>query len=226
EMNALVANRFQQGRIFLVGDAARTQPPSGGLGGNTGIAEAHNLAWKLAAVLRGEAGEALLATYDSERRPLADYTAEQMALLSRQRQNEGSAGITVDPVAVNAGYRYSAGAIVQEASSEQLPLIQHPDRWQGEPGTYAPYVAFKQDGRPVSTLDLLGRQFVLLTSPEGAQWKQAARNIKETLHLSLESYQVGDESGDLIDINHHFCETFGITAGGAVLVRPDGFIGW
>jgi len=102
---ALVADRFQQGRVFLVGDAARSQPPSGGLGGNTGIAEAYNLAWKLATVLRGEAGEALLSTYDEERRPLADYTAAQMALLSQQRQTEGSAGITVDPSSVSMGYR-------------------------------------------------------------------------------------------------------------------------
>jgi putative polyketide hydroxylase len=109
EAVALVADRFEVGRVFLVGDAARTQPPSGGLGGNTGIAEAYNLAWKLAAVLHGEAGEALLATYDAERRPLADYTAEQAALLSERRQTEGSAGITVDLTSVNAGYRYSAG---------------------------------------------------------------------------------------------------------------------
>ncbi|GIP30899.1 hypothetical protein J2TS4_01090 [Paenibacillus sp. J2TS4] len=62
EMAARVADRFQQGRVLLVGDSARVQPPSGGLGGNTGIAEAQNLAWKLAAVLRGEAGPDLLAT--------------------------------------------------------------------------------------------------------------------------------------------------------------------
>src|SRR5260221_6741306 len=74
----LVADRFQQGRVFLVGDAARTQPPSGGLGGNTGIAEAHNLAWKLAAVLLREAGEAMLATDHAARRPLADHTTQQL----------------------------------------------------------------------------------------------------------------------------------------------------
>jgi 2-polyprenyl-6-methoxyphenol hydroxylase-like FAD-dependent oxidoreductase len=77
EARELVAERFQQGRVFLVGDAARTQPPTGGLGGASGIAEAYNLTWKLAAVMRREAGEALLATYDAERRPQADYTAEQ-----------------------------------------------------------------------------------------------------------------------------------------------------
>src|SRR5207248_11569204 len=143
----LVADRFQQGRNFLVGDAARTQPPTGGLGGATGIAEAYNLAWKLAAVLRGEAGEALLATYDTERRPQADYTAEQVALLSEQRQTEGSAGIPVDLVAVKAGYRYTAGAIVTEAGDEHLPLAQRPDQWKGQPGTHAPYLVLEREGK-------------------------------------------------------------------------------
>ena len=119
-----MADRFAAGKVLLVGDAARSQPPSGGLGGNTGIAEAYNLAWKLAAVLHGEAGEALLTTYDAERRPLADYTAEQTTLLSEQRRTEGSAGITVDLTSINAGYRYSAGAIVQEADDEHLPLAR------------------------------------------------------------------------------------------------------
>src|SRR6266550_2394232 len=148
----LVADRFQQGRAFLMGDAARTQPPSGGLGGNTGIAEAHNLAWKLAAVLRGEAGEGLLATYDAERRPLADYTAEQVALLSQQRQTEGSAGITVDLVMLNAGYRYSAGAIAREEGDENLPLAKPPAQWKGEPGTHAPHIVLEREGKPISTL--------------------------------------------------------------------------
>jgi len=226
EAVALVADRFEVGRVFLVGDAARSQPPSGGLGGNTGIAEAYNLTWKLAAVLRGEAGEALLATYDAERRPLADYTAEQTALLSEQRRTEGSAGITVDLVAVNAGYRYSAGAIVQEAGDEYLPLAQRPDQWKGQPGTHAPYLVLEREGKPISTLDLFGSHFVLLVGPAGQHWKDAARSTRDVLHLPLDSYQIGGEAGDLIDAANTFCDAYGITATGAVIVRPDGFIGW
>ena len=222
----LVADRFQQGRIFLVGDAARTQPPTGGLGGATGIAEAYNLAWKLAAVLHGEAGEALLATYDAERRPQADYTAEQTALLSEQRQTEGSARITVDLTSVNAGYRYSAGAIVQEAGDEHLPLAQRPDQWKGQPGTHAPYLVLEREGKPISTRDLFGPHFVLLVGPDGGNWKAAARNTKDALHLPLDIYQIGGNAEDLIDASHRFCDAYGITSGGAVIVRPDGFIGW
>src|SRR5215469_12200560 len=225
-MNALVADRFQQGRVFLVGDAARSQPPSGGLGGNTGIAEAHNLAWKLAAVLRGEAGEALLATYDAERRPLADYTAGQTALLSQQRQTEGSVGITVDIVMLNAGYRYNAGAFVWEAGEEKLPLVKPPDQWTGEPGTHAPHLWLQREGKPISTLDLFGSHFVLLVGPQGQYWKEAARSTKEALYLPLDSYQIGGDAGDLIGAGHKFCDAYGITATGAVIVRPDGFIAW
>src|SRR5258708_28158578 len=90
EAVALVADRFEVGRVFLVGDAARSQPPSGGLGGNTGIAEAYNLAWKLAAVLHGEAGEVPLATYPAALRPPAGSTRQPTAFLSQPPPTPGS----------------------------------------------------------------------------------------------------------------------------------------
>jgi 2-polyprenyl-6-methoxyphenol hydroxylase-like FAD-dependent oxidoreductase len=71
------AARFREGRIFLAGDAAHTMPPTGGFGGNTGVTDAHNLAWKLAWTLDGRAGAGLLDTYDVERRPVAELTVEQ-----------------------------------------------------------------------------------------------------------------------------------------------------
>lgn len=67
----LVAARFRQGRVFLLGDAGHVHSPLGGQGMNTGLSDAHNLAWKLAAVLRGEAGDVLLDSYQSERRAFA-----------------------------------------------------------------------------------------------------------------------------------------------------------
>jgi 2-polyprenyl-6-methoxyphenol hydroxylase-like FAD-dependent oxidoreductase len=68
---AWLARSFQHGRVFLAGDAAHCFPPTGGLGLNTGVQDAHNLAWKLAAVLKGRAHADLLYTYESERRPIA-----------------------------------------------------------------------------------------------------------------------------------------------------------
>src|SRR5215831_6919424 len=71
------AERFQEGRVFLVGDAAHTMPPYLGLGVNTAIGSAQNLAWKLAAVLKGQATAQLLATYQTERHPVGRLAAEQ-----------------------------------------------------------------------------------------------------------------------------------------------------
>ncbi len=76
-MSCQVAERYRAGRVFLAGDAAHRFPPTGGLGLNTGVQDAHNLAWKLARVLRGTAAPALLDTYEAERRPVAQYNAEQ-----------------------------------------------------------------------------------------------------------------------------------------------------
>ena len=72
-----VARRYQHGRVFLAGDAVHLMPPTGGFGGNTGIHDAHNLAWKLARVLKGSAGPELLDTYEAERRPVGQFTVEQ-----------------------------------------------------------------------------------------------------------------------------------------------------
>ncbi|MEZ3156003.1 FAD-dependent monooxygenase [Microbacterium sp. BWR-S6Y] len=69
--NEMYATRLQKGRVFAAGDAIHRHPPSNGLGSNTSIQDAYNLAWKLAAVIRGQAGEALLETYTAERAPVA-----------------------------------------------------------------------------------------------------------------------------------------------------------
>jgi 2-polyprenyl-6-methoxyphenol hydroxylase-like FAD-dependent oxidoreductase len=79
EMSALIADSFACGKVFLAGDAAHTLPPNrGGYGANTGIEDAHNLAWKLAAVLSGKSTPKLLDTYDTERRPIAWLRHQQI----------------------------------------------------------------------------------------------------------------------------------------------------
>jgi hypothetical protein len=76
-MAARMAETFQRGRVLLAGDAAHIIPPTGGLGLNTGVQDAHNLAWKLSAVLKGHAAPALIDTYEPERRPVAHRNTEQ-----------------------------------------------------------------------------------------------------------------------------------------------------
>ena len=76
-MTAQVARSYRLGRVFLVGDAAHRFPPTGGLGMNTGIADAHNLCWKLAAALRGVGGDPLLDSYEVERRPVAQRNCDE-----------------------------------------------------------------------------------------------------------------------------------------------------
>jgi putative polyketide hydroxylase len=66
----------------------------------------------------------------------------------------------------------------------------------------------------------------LLVGPQGQNWKDAAQRAKDALHLPLDIYQIGGEAGDLIDAGNTFCDAYGITATGVVIVRPDGFIGW
>ena len=113
-----VAGRYADGRVFLAGDAVHVVPPNGGFGGNTGVQDAHNLAWKLAAVLHGTAGPGLLATYDAERRPVGEFTVEQSyaRYVGRVAPYLGAAGVqpVVDDLYLELGYRYDSAAVIGE----------------------------------------------------------------------------------------------------------------
>ena len=102
-MSAQVAKRFRLGNTFLVGDAAHRFPPTGGLGLNTGVADAHNLAWKMACVLRGDAADALLDTYEAERRPVAvANSAESRKNFERMFDVVGAFGLPANSIQVRS----------------------------------------------------------------------------------------------------------------------------
>jgi 2-polyprenyl-6-methoxyphenol hydroxylase-like FAD-dependent oxidoreductase len=230
-----IADRYSEGRIFLAGDAVHVVPPNGGFGGNTGVHDAHNLAWKLALVLNGTAGPGLLATYDAERRPVGEFTVEQSyaRYVTRVAPYLGTedAQQVVDDLYLELGYRYNSPAVIAEPGGDQLPH-QHPRDCTGQPGTRAPHVFLQREGTRLSALDLFGGNFVLLAGPRGAVWCDSARDAARPLGVGLDAYQVAGGAagkhgtGELADADGGFCAAYGISPDGAVLVRPDGFIAW
>jgi 2-polyprenyl-6-methoxyphenol hydroxylase-like FAD-dependent oxidoreductase len=223
---ASVADRLRDGRVFLAGDSAHVMPPNGGFGGNTGIQDAHNLAWKLASVTEGRSGPALLATYETERRPVGIFTTEQAysRYVTRAAPYLGTTGI--QPVApdldVELGYAYASAAVCAER--DDGPSHSDPRESRGRPGTRAPHVWLLQEGRRVSTLDLFGRRFVLLAAPEGADWCEAAHEVTTARRLPIDIHRLG--ANGLVDLDSSTADAFGIAPDGAVIVRPDGFVGW
>ena len=221
------AERYQVGRVFLAGDAAHTMPPNGGFGGNTGVQDAHNLAWKLALVLDGVAAPELLDTYDAERRAIGELTVEQAytRYVTRVAPYLGSEDVqpVVDDFSIEVGYRYNSAAVVLEQGGDH-PLHEHPRESKGRPGSRAPHVSLTARGEQISTLDLFGGRYVLLAAADGAAWRTAALAAAERLGLALDAHVVGE--ADLLDPDGAFPDAYGIGGAGAVIVRPDGFVGW
>ncbi|PGY98643.1 FAD-binding monooxygenase [Bacillus thuringiensis] len=217
------ATKFQENRIFLVGDSAHIMPPTGGFGSNTGIQDAHNLAWKLAAVIKGKAKPKLLETYREERYPVAKLTTEYASsLLFRAANREEGSLNNMDGLAVTVGYQYCSEAILDEsATPHRMDIVD----LNGRPGTRAPHFWGMYKGKEVSILDLFGNHFVLLTGVDNSSWAEAVYDVSSKLGINIKVYRVG-LSGDFIAQENVFCELYGIENEGVVLIRPDGFIGW
>ena len=254
QVQGVVAEHFRAGRVFLVGDAAHRHPPTTGLGLNAAIQDAHNLAWKLACVIKGEAGEALLDTYESERRPVCSGNVE-WALLTFQNHAVFDVGIGLIPNApievnreqfriffsdtpagvtrralltelgmtqrmefqahdVEVGFHYETGALVSDGTPapqrDPMGVIHRPT---SRPGHRLPHAWINQRGQRISTLDLIdGSRFVLLTG-DSEGWAEAAR--KTGIAIAVQA------------INESAWQALSeIESTGAVLVRPDGHVGW
>jgi putative polyketide hydroxylase len=237
ELASRVAERYQQERVFLVGDAAHVMTTMGAFGANTGIADAHNLAWKLALVLKKKAHENLLSTYGQERQPAADLAVSVSTGLYAYRlpHHEQREAITrsaeemlmrirkspdvPQPTAFSVihGYRYRSAAVSHE-NDDALFEIEP----SGRSGTRAPHVWLSHNGKQISILDLYGSHFVLLAGSDGQRWHEMFAKATSRLGLSVDRYSIGQDQ-PYNDGDGSFLASYGISDSGAVLVRPDGF---
>ena len=231
---SLVAERFRAGRCFLAGDAAHLFTPTGGFGLNTGIEDACNLAWKLAAVLAGWAPEALLDTYEAERKPVAERNTQYALLLARRNgecpvdpaiEDDNEAGAAAraaarrhleayarweyDTPGIQLGVSYRGSSIVVDDDSPTVPDSPIEYVPNAAPGSRLPHV-WLADG--ASLYDKLGAEFTLigLGAPGAAAWRDAAVAVDLPLTiLNLESRELR-----------------ALVQADWVLVRPDGHIAW
>ncbi|MDA0239899.1 MAG: FAD-dependent monooxygenase [Proteobacteria bacterium] len=234
ERRGLVAERYNAGRVFLAGDAVHQLSPTGALGMNTGIGDAVDLGWKLAAVLDGWGGAALLRSYDAERRPIGmrnvlratefhgghldfqDYAdiAEATPEAEERRQQLGQeliekVGLMFRTEGLQIGYAYQGSPICIDDGTAPPPdeiEVCHPN---ARPGSRAPH-AWMGDGR--STLDVYGKGFVLLNLGGG----NAASFIDAAASVNLPLEVVAQDDPDLRALH----------GAAYVLVRPDGHVAW
>ena len=271
-MSAQIADRFSAGRIFLAGDAAHRFPPSGGLGMNTGVQDAHNLAWKLAAVIKGSAGFELLTTYEEERRPVVQVNCEQsvgnsvrlfqidsvlgvatMAPVTpqaalqpaSQAPDYGLDGDTPESVAklravaetlldhlehfdsigLDCGVHYETGALVRDGS-DPLPIEVTRYVPSTRPGSRLPHVWLESQGRRTSTLDLVQHDgLVVIAGADGKGWPGCAAEVAAELGYPVVVHQIG-ATHSYTDPQDSWRRVGGPVGSGAILVRPDGHIGW
>lgn len=245
DLSAEVAEKFSQGRVFLAGDAAHTLPPTrGGYGANTGIADTHNLAWKIAAVLEGHANPSLLDTYNAERRPIALLRHEQTFLRDDYKQYlpaespwRESPRPIFDDIAMELGQIYRSDAVLLDETDQALladeletgMIAKRPEVWRGCPGSRAPHIwLLGQDGERISTLDLFGSGWVVLSEDEATSNTIITESLATLkVPLGIKYVRIGATGSYRPELDSaSFAETFGIGHHGLVLVRPDGYIAW
>lgn len=228
EARCEVVERFNDRRILLAGDSAHLVTPNGGFGGNTGIQDAHNLAWKLALVLQGRAGEdLLLSTYHDERHHVVKKTIDQVYVRYMIRTtpdlmtDDTKLEDEVPEPHLELGYRYHSRALITDMLGN---VTSDPASAKAAPGGLAHHcLIFTMDrpGKKFPVADLLGWSFVLIAGHHGKAWIEAARAAnKADARLPFVS------TCQLMKDNEAFYNKYDILSGGCVLVRPDGFVAW
>ncbi|MFG2915068.1 FAD-dependent monooxygenase [Kitasatospora sp. NPDC048298] len=212
-----MVERYRDGRVFLAGDAAHCHSAAGGQGMNTGVQDAHNLSWKLAAVLRG-GPEALLDSYQAERLPVAAavlaatsaqhrrlFSADGARALTDQFVSMSTAG-GADFTGLSVGYR--GGPLGRDL--DDTTGIRAGDRAPDAPCTTA-------DGTPTRLFDLFrGPHFTLLTVGE----HPALADVRE----NADPAAPGLRRAAVLDPEGHVARAYGLRGDAVVLVRPDGYV--
>ncbi len=221
--NIRMAERFADGRVFLAGDAAHVHPPAGGQGLNTGIQDAYNLGWKLAAVLGG-APACLLDSYASERLPVAaDVLGITTELNNKAEKQEADAHRRDNPELrqLNLGYR---GSELSRELRRAPGRVRAGDRAPDAPGC-------DEDGRALRLFDLIhgGRTILLAFGPAAAG---LAADLAAAAPLQMRAVAVLREAGRhdataFVDADDHARRGYDIPAENDVLlvIRPDGYLG-
>ena len=242
KLNSTVVERLVQGRVLMCGDAAHQFPPTGGLGVNTGLQGMHNAMWKLAYWMQGKAGWPLVATYDAERRDVARRITSQslqnsinVARINAAAAAGGVSGLGTEDVIVSSrrygnhlgvefGAVYDSSAVIADGTCAPAVEDSYSDYVQSAtPGCRAPHVWLGRRDARLSTLDLVGPAFTLLAAREAAAWCTAAADTSRELGVQIDRYRIG---GAGLEDRGAFAETYGLQNDGAVLVRPDGHVGW
>jgi putative polyketide hydroxylase len=236
---ALIAERFCDRRIFLAGDSEHVMSPVGGFALNVGVEDAHNLAWKLAAVLKGWVPPVLLDSYQVERAPVSRMVIEHSARNSGSIRGTNNGSANARPAlppwrrpelsrehGLVFGMTYDSAIIVPDGTAPVQaanPVTDYVPN--ARPGSRAPHIWLERDGKLISTLDLFGSGLVVLAGSSGREWGVAAREFAERQGLPLVAYTVG-ANGDIRCADDLWKATYAIEDDGAVLVRPDGFVAW
>lgn len=231
---ATVATSLYAGRVVLAGDAAHQIPPFGAPGMNTGVQDTHALAWRLAAQVQGWGSEELLDSYNTERREVAgrvcEFAKANMAHVAGIRSLQSTDRVQASREygnwnGLDLGVHYEQGALVPDGTPRP-PVANEVTEYQpsARPGARAPHHWLRDsDGTRLSTIDLFGRDFVLLTAGGGHAWQTAATELVQQRGVPLRTVDIAPGAA-LTAEDGHFASAFGIAKDGAVLVRPDGHV--
>jgi 2-polyprenyl-6-methoxyphenol hydroxylase-like FAD-dependent oxidoreductase len=230
ELHHAQVSQYRWGRVFLAGDTAHVHSPAGGQGMNTGMQDAANLAWKLAAVIGGQAGEALLDSYQDERHPVAEHMITFTERLSKagtlpggpQRIRNALLKVLshVRPVP-EAMARITAEATVNYHGS---PIVtdNHPRGTKVAAGEHFPHLADEQLRTRV--LDSWGTGHTTITVAAGHSAPAAGPDGRQVL-IADDDTPVPGYDVVIADPDRVVATRLGLHGGGHVVVRPDSYIG-